>query len=551
MGRVLSVEIKSSKVRVAEIEKVGKISRIISCFRFLLPPHLVEDGFIRNPEEVGHLLREELDKRNLQKVKKVHFSIYSTRIAGKEIYLPYVKKKRIPDMIELNANEYFPVDISQYVLSYDIIDIIEKQEEGSEEKKKIEKQYHLMVYATPKALTSCYQETAEQAELDMTGMDYSSNSVYQVMKKEHPEGVHMLLKIERKETVLTIVKDGKLSLQRSINYGIDQALEAIAAMPIFQTGGDYVKGWEVLRQKECLYPTLDFNRFEKYKEVDPYELWEAKCEVTEGFRYLVGNISRIMDYYISRNVGVEFDSIAYAGSGCAVKGLGKLLTEELGQQVQPLTSLRGIRYDESMSEQRDCLGVFIAHMGAMYSDVSIMELMTRKKNKEKETLGGAWLIFGIGIVSSVVIAGVGITTHYLQVKEQERLNAEISKNQGVEEIYNAYMNQKTAYEELTSIYDNTKTPNENFVALLEEMEQKMPSSIVVDSLSSTGTDINFSARVPSKAVVAKVILQLRTFESISNISVSSVTKNENGEYVFSVTAMYVEPATISEMQEVE
>ena len=83
MGRVLSVEIKSSKVRVAEIEKVGKISRIISCFRFLLPPHLVEDGFIRNPEEVGHLLREELDKRNLQKVKKVHFSIYSTRIAGK------------------------------------------------------------------------------------------------------------------------------------------------------------------------------------------------------------------------------------------------------------------------------------------------------------------------------------------------------------------------------------------------------------------------------------------------------------------------------------
>lgn len=552
MAKVLSIEIKSSKIRVAEIEKRGKRSRIVSCFRFLLPPHLVEDGFIRNPEEVGQILKEELEKRKLHKVKNVHFSIYSTRIAGKEVYLPYVKKKRIFSMIELNASEYFPIDVSQYVLSYDVIDIIEKQDEGSQEQnKKPEKQYRLMVYATPKALTSCYHETAQYAELHLMGMDYSSNSVYQVMKKEHPEGVHMLLKIERKESVITIVRDGKLSLQRSVNYGIDQALETIAATPVFGTDGDYVKGWEVLREKKCLYPTLDFTRFDMYKERDPYELWEAKCEVTEGFRYLIGNISRIMDYYLSRNAGVEFQSISYAGAGCAVKGLNDLLTEELGQEVKPLTSLKDIKYDESISEQRDSLGVFIAHMGSMYSDVNIMELTVRKKNREKENLGGAWLIFGIGTVSALILAGVGITNNYLYENERDRLNSKISENRDVEDVYNAYISQKKTYDELTQMLEYTKTPNENFVQLLEEMEEKMPSSIVVDSLSSTGTDLNFSARVPSKAVAAKVISQLRTFESITNISVASITKNENGEYSFSITCTYIDQSPIALSQEGE
>lgn len=552
MGKILSVEIKHSEVRVVQIEKKGKKSRILSSFRFFIPNGLLEDGFIQDPQELGNKLKEELEKRNLHKVKKVCFSIYSTRIASKEVYLPFVKKKRIMDMIEVNANEYFPVDISQYVLSYDIIDIIEEKSEAvaqEKQEKKENKQYHLMIYATPKALTSCYKELAQNAELELIAMDYSNNSIYHAVKKEYETGVHMMIKIEENESVITIIRDGKLSLQRSLNYGLDAALETVISNPIFNAGGDMQKGWEILYRKKCIYPTLDMERIEQYRERDSYEIWEGKREITESFRYLIGNISRIMDYYISRHAGVEFSSISYGGAGCEVKGLGELLTEELRQEIFPIKELKGLKYDKTLSEEHDILGVFIANVGSMYADMNIMEHVVQKKDKEQLGLGGAWLIFGAGAVAAIALSSFSLTTHYFTQKEKERLTAEISKRQEAEQIYNAYVEQKNTYEQMKSIFEYTKTPNENLVSFLEEMEEKMPSSILVESFSSTGSDVNFSVKVPSKAVAAKVIMQLRTFERLSDVSVSSLTKNESGEYLFSVACTYAESAKITVSQE--
>ena len=61
--------------------------------------------------------------------------------------------------------------------------------------------------------------------------------------------------------------------------------------------------------------------------------------MTESLRYLIGNISRIMDYYISRHTDTNFDSIVCCGLGARVKGLMLLLTNELGQQVDVLQEL--------------------------------------------------------------------------------------------------------------------------------------------------------------------------------------------------------------------
>ena len=555
MGKILSVEVKKSQVRVVEMEQSKQRNKIISCFRFFIPQDLVEDGFVKEPEKLGTLLREELDKRSLHKIKKVHFSIYSSRIAGKEIHLPYVKKKRILDMIEMNASEYFPVDISQYVLTYDIIDIIEKKQEENElveekEKQPANKEYQLMVYAAPKVLTTCYQETAQWAGLHLTGMDYSNNSIYQAIKKEYSEGVHMVVKIEEEESVITIIRDGKLALQRSLSYGIDGAIEAILAYPVYHTNGDYERAWEILFDKKCLYPTLDMESMGQYKERDGEGLWEAKADITESFRHLIGNVSRIMDYYISRNVGAEFRSVSYAGMGSEIKGLSELFTEEIGQEVVPIQALRGIRYDSYLSEEQDSLGVFISGIGGIQSSVNIMEVVTNKKEKSQDSLSGAWLILGVGVVSALMISGYSVGKYYLETKEKERLNSEISKREHVEQVYQEYVSQKDIYDQLEAMLDYTKTPNENLIQFIEEMEEKMPSSILLESFSSTGSDVNFTARATSKAIVAKVIMQMRTFESLSYVSTSGVTEDDNGEYTFSVTAIYKEPAqAISEEEQ--
>ncbi len=544
---MLSIEMKRSQVRVMYVEGTKNRKRVLSCFRFELPAGLVEDGYIEDTKALGKILKEELQKRNLSKIKKTYFSVYSTRIGGKEVQLPYVPKKKIFGMVEVNASEYFPVDISQYVLAYDVLDIIEeKSDKKADKKEKKKRHYQLMVYAVPRALLTCYQQVSEEAGIELVGLNYSNNSVYQTIRKNYETGVHMMMKIEEKETVITIMRDGKLSLQRTLSYGMESALEVLASYPIFKAQGNYSKCWELLFKKNCIYPSLDPEKLEVYKETDLEELWEGKREVTESLRYLIGNISRIMDYYISRNVGVEFDSISYAGLGCEVKGLGELFTEELGQTVLPVKEVADVKYDTSLSEQKDYVGVFLAGIGGVNSPVNIIRNDERQKRKEKENLNGAWLIFGAGIVASLALAGTSIITYNLQKKEQARLNQEISSRQDAEDIYQQYIAEKSLHTQLEDLYQYTVTPNEELLSLIEELEAKMPSSIRMDSFSSTGTEVNFTAKVSTKEEAAKVLIELRTFESINLISTSGITEDENGEVSFTVTANYVNPSNITQ-----
>ena len=547
MGKMLSIEMKRSQVRVMYVEGTKNRKRVLSCFRFELPAGLVEDGYIEDTKALGKILKEELQKRNLSKIKKTYFSVYSTRIGGKEVQLPYVPKKKIMDMVEVNASEYFPVDISQYVLAYDVLDIIEeKSDKKADKKEKKKRHYQLMVYAVPRALLTCYQQVSEEAGIELVGLNYSNNSVYQTIRKNYETGVHMMMKIEEKETVITIMRDGKLSLQRTLSYGMESALEVLATYPIFKAQGNYSKCWELLFKKNCIYPALDPEKLELYKETDLEELWEGKREVTESLRYLIGNISRIMDYYISRNVGVEFDSISYAGLGCEVKGLGELFTEELGQAVLPVKEVVGVKYDTSLSEQKDYVGIFLAGIGGVNSPVNIIRNDERQKKKQKENLNGAWLIFGAGIVASFALAGTSMITYNIQKKEQARLNQEISSIQDVEDIYQQYMEEKSLHTQLEDLYQYTTTPNEELLSFIEELEAKMPSSIRMDSFSSTGSEVNFTAKVSTKEEAAKVLIELRTFESIQLISTSGITEDENGEVSFTVTANYVNSSSITQ-----
>ena len=161
MARILSIEAEASQIRVAEVEVRGKKGRIYNCFCIPAPQGAVEDGQIRDTKTLGKNLKAELSQRKIR-TKKVYFATGSTRIASREVRIPFVKANRIQSIIEANATDYFPIDVSKYVLSYSVVDVeSQKSEDGKEETK----QYHLMVYAAPKAISAAYSEFAENAGL--------------------------------------------------------------------------------------------------------------------------------------------------------------------------------------------------------------------------------------------------------------------------------------------------------------------------------------------------------------------------------------------------
>ena len=542
MARFLSIEAESTQIRVGEVEISGRKGRMLQCFCVPVPQGSVEDGQIRDTKGLGELLRQQLNERGIR-TKKAWFVTGSTRIASREVQIPLVKKSRIQSIIEANATDYFPIDVTKYVMSYIILGITgEKGKKGEEaEQKKAadqERQYRLMVYASPKAISTAYYEFAQSAGLTLSGITFTGNTVYQTVQEEYTSGAHILIKVELENTGISIIRDGKLSFQRNINYGIESAVETIRSFPQFGDRLEVQDALQLLSEKKWIYPSLDGEIGEEPDSV--------KSEVTESLRYLVGNISRIMDYYISRNGDVNFESIVLCGLGGQVQGLTELLTQELGQQVELLTKI--VRYSVPAANKNEGLFLYIAVMDPVKSGLNLMEKTGRKQKEVKETLSGAWVVFGVGALAAVALAVAGVGARIYQTHEQERLNQRIAEEQSIEDVYAAYNNAKSQYDNFQSMYAYTNTPNEGLEAFIQEMEEKMPSSITVETFSSTGSQVSFSMRVASKSEAANTLIQLRTFDSLSSVTTTGIDEGEDGTVTMSVTCTYRNPALLDDAE---
>ena len=542
MARFLSIEAESTQIRVGEVEISGRKGRMLQCFCVPVPQGSVEDGQIRDTKGLGELLRQQLNERGIR-TKKAWFVTGSTRIANREVQIPLVKKSRIQSIIEANATDYFPIDVTKYVMSYIILGITgEKGKKGEEaEQKKAadqERQYRLMVYASPKAISTAYYEFAQSAGLNLAGITYTGNTVYQTVQEEYTSGAHILIKVELENTGISIIRDGKLSFQRNINYGMESAVETIRSFPQFGDRLEVQDALQLLSEKKWIYPSLDGQIGEEPDTV--------KSEVTESLRYLVGNISRIMDYYISRNGDVNFESIVLCGMGGQVQGLTELLTQELGQKVELLTKI--VRYSVPDTNKNEGLFLYIAVMDPVKSGLNLMEKTGRKQKEVKETLSGAWVVFGVGALAAVALAVAGVGARIYQTHEQERLNQRIAEEQSIEDVYAAYNNAKSQYDNFQSMYAYTNTPNEGLEAFIQEMEEKMPSSITVETFSSTGSQVSFSMRVASKSEAANTLIQLRTFDSLSSVTTTGIDEGEDGTVTMSVTCTYRNPALLDDAE---
>ena len=542
MARFLSIEAESTQIRVGEVEISGRKGRMLQCFCVPVPQGSVEDGQIRDTKGLGELLRQQLNERGIR-TKKAWFVTGSTRIASREVQIPLVKKSRIQSIIEANATDYFPIDVTKYVMSYIILGITgEKGKKGEEaEQKKVadqERQYRLMVYASPKAISTAYYEFAQSAGLTLSGITFTGNTVYQTVQEEYTSGAHILIKVELENTGISIIRDGKLSFQRNINYGIESAVETIRSFPQFGDRLEVQDALQLLSEKKWIYPSLDGQIGEEPDSV--------KSEVTESLRYLVGNISRIMDYYISRNGDVNFESIVLCGMGGQVQGLAELLTQELGQKVELLTKIT--RYSVPDTNKHEGLFLYIAVMDPVKSGLNLMEKTGRKQKEVKETLSGAWVVFGVGALAAVALAVAGVGARIYQTHEQERLNQRIAEEQSIEDVYAAYNNAKSQYDNFQSMYAYTNTPNEGLEAFIQEMEEKMPSSITVETFSSTGSQVSFSMRVASKSEAANTLIQLRTFDSLSSVTTTGIDEGEDGTVTMSVTCTYRNPALLDDAE---
>ena len=404
----------------------------------------------------------------------------------------------------------------------------------------------MMVYACPKDVAESYNQLAEAAGLIMSCLAHIGESVYTAVRGAFAQGTHMLVKIEEDAMIVSVIRDGELRMQRNIGYGINGAIEAVQMFPEFGDHLSYEDALSLMMKRNCVRRTLNPNSVIVEPEDETEEIKGARTEVAQNLRYLVGNISRIMDYYLARNPGNGFDSIECCGIGAAVLGVTKLLSHELAQKVTPLQPIEGHKFAKS-EELENAEAIYIALFGVDANSANLMEKVKRgsKKKKDGEDIRGAIVVFAIGAVASVILIVFSLGNRLYQTQRQKKLNVEITKNESAETIYNEYKSMKEKYSQYEQMYNFTNTPNESLVAFLQELELKMPSTLVIDSFSSTGTGVSFTVEVANKKEAANTLMQLRKFESLTSVTTTGTSEDDSGIVTMSVNANYAQPAAMA------
>lgn len=519
--KVLSMEIGQATTKVVEMDYKVKNPKIYNVFTVETPPDVVQDGSITRNEEFIVAIKGEL-RRRMIKTSNIVFTVSSSRIANREARIPYCKEKNILPLIMANASDYFPVDMNQYHLVYNILGQVEG-EEGR-------KEYRLSLLAVPNDVTTSYIDLARTLEMEIKAIDYVGNSVFQVVKEEFKEGTKAILKIDEFSSLVTIVNDGEIVLQRQVAHGLNQAVENLLETDLFQ-GEEltYASASRKFLDNKIIRPHLNLDAGVSADDANEEDLM-VKVMITENLRYMIGNIGRILEYFSSRNEGLKLTDVYLIGLGADYQGLPELLTNELGYNVKPYTGLDSMTVqnadtDAPMASMRQ----IAACVGAAMHPLQLLSADLLKGEKEVNLLIPAVVTIALlGI--AVVLAIVGTIREKSAIKETERLDKKLHEYDYVAEVVDNYNQSKVTYGEVVVLKNGTSNWNNKLSAFIKELEEKMPVDFVASTFSVTDTTVTMGVSVRSKEEAAKVINQLRTFESVGLISSSGFTETVEGEY---------------------
>ena len=542
-NRVLSIEIGNSFTKICEIDYKVKKPKVYKVLTVETPEGVVVDGMLQPTQEYADHLVNALGTNGIH-TRRVIFTISSTRVASREVQIPNVKANKIEALVKTNANDYFPVDLTQYEIGHYLAGGL--TEEGK---------LRVMALAVPKALLDSYYQLAQMCGWEVECFDYSSNSLYQILRDEKSEKVTMMIKIDENSTIVTVLSAGKVLLQRTVAYGVQDAIETMIASGAYAVS-DPMSAVERFQKKTCLNRVLhqgdklweeNAGRWED-EDAGNAEVTAARQKITSSLEPLIVGVSRVIDFYDSRNSNTPIERTYVTGLGGSFSGMSKLFTNCLERKVHTLSDMEDkIGMSKAIRSTRPA--AYISCLGAVLAPVGLIDKSTQKAKGLTVVSGTNYTfvsvaVLELGVILSIAMAVTSMTRYFGTVAENVALQARVEELQPAQTVYNEYLSTAAQYDKYKYLYEYTENPNENLVEFINELEQILPDSFYTDSFSSDQTGISMTVNVEGKAAAARTILNIRNMESIEDVQISNITDNQDemgGSWVmFSMTGTYRE-----------
>lgn len=526
-GKILNIEIGDRIIKVCQSSLRGKSVSIAHSLLLLTPEGAVSDGMIADPEKMGNFLREQLQNNRLGDVKKAVLTLTSGKVATREVMLPPVKDKNLESIVKTNAPDYFPVDLSNYYITYQLLERVTTGEQQG---------CRVLVLAIPLSLLQAYLAVGEKAGLSVQAIDYGGNSQYQALRGLNEHGVNVYVNVDCGHTLITILNGDKFSMRRSFTFGGDDLIQAyMSAAGI--APADYIEALNACQETEDELTAKSSITKETVSEM----LARVVSCITRGIEFFNSN-----GWANAQEGKAAVEKVVLMGACGHLAGLKELVAASTGLPTVYLDELPGI---SSLTNEARSISSYISCIGNTLAPLDLIPDEYRKRKKKSTTessqsITPAVIVVAASVALSAVMCWFAISRYQNSLATQQKMENDISSLSYTKDVYNTYITFQKGSQALVDFSSSIDSPNDSLTAFIGELEKKMPSDILLLSATCTKTDILMNITVSDFDHAAVVLKQLRAFDSIRNITASSMEKatDETGASTvsFTVTCTYGE-----------
>ena len=545
--KVLSIEIGQQVTKAVVIDFLKKNPHVYNAFSFDTPEGVMEDGYVKDKDRMAQLLREQM-KDNGVKEKEVVFSIASSKIASREVTVPYVPEKNLDNLINATAQDYFPVNMDEYTLAYNVLETV---------KEKDKKSLKLLLLAAPDSLIQNYYSLADLMGVRVESIDYYGNGSMQVLQKHIGSGYSVCVQIGSLNTMVSVLKENQQIMQRTIPYGTNTIIETMLAHPALECR-DETDAMEMLCRENVVYSTLDYEdetvrgtRISEDQWKRSGQSREARKAVTDAVGGILLSVIRVVDYFGSRYPDCQLGYIYITGMGVKIRGLDTLFEREMDLPVRKLEKLTNITFSRGFARSLQDQTEYIAAIGAAIEPVGFSLKELKNKQGRAASMRTVKIILAGSVVVAVALVAVGWFRLVGANKENENLKMEKQSLQSINQVYTENEQATKKFEDAAALHVATSTKNQNLEALIEQLQKKLPKQMQVSTLQTTEDKVTLTITTKTKISVAKMLVEFEGIDLLTNVNVASIAgaESENDkidEYTFSVTADYTQLPTKEE-----
>lgn len=525
-NRYLTINFNNEFIKVSEVSKTQKGLIVHKVFSIPTPARAYRDGVIRDRNAIAKELTIVLQRHGIT-TTNVIYTISSTKIATKEVIIPYVADKKIPGIVRMNATEYFPVNIDEYIIESSVLEVIENPDTKKKEKLK------LMVTAVPSKMIEEYYDFSSTMGLKIVAIDYLGNSTLQLLKMQTDVDSSVMVQIENDSTIISVFDKDVLQLQRTVPYGKTMIVNAVMEKrKIF----NYDVALDILQKEQLIHPEFDGD------------------EITESLRYLVSNVSRIMDFQVSRNSNKPIDKAYIVGNATYILGLEELFQNSLDAPVESISFLKGVSADKRTYVEETTLTAYIANIGAVIAPINFVpKSMTEVKKSSGTDFDLMKLILGGAVMVAVLLMIIPYVQMNMAKEEMEEAKRNLDGIKDIEEVMALHNVAKTNYEDVNNFYLMTVNNNDVICQFIEDMEDVMPQGVQITTMTIEDGNVALSGEAFDKYAVIKFIQQIRKIPNVvatynENI-VENIDDNLNIVVEFNFTCSFVDMGDVEETTE--